>query len=81
MKKTKRLPLRHLYRYSFSVPLEQKQCVRDYKHAITPVFITAHITVCLCPTYCNGVVWFDGCLGRGFLSFTPIILLSASLYC
>lgn len=60
---------------------QQKLCVQDYKHTIIPVFITAHITVCLCPTYCNGVVWFDGCLRRGFLSIAPIIPLSASPHC
>lgn len=37
---------------------QQKQCVQDYKHTIIPVFITAHITVCLRLTYCNGVVLF-----------------------
>lgn len=58
--------------------LTEKQCVQDYKHTIIPVFITVHITVRLCPTYCNGVVWSDGCLGRRFLSIAPVIHLSAS---
>ena len=57
MRKIEQLQLRYLI-YILASVSQQKLCVQDYKQTIIPVFITVHITVCLCRTYCNGVVWF-----------------------
>lgn len=82
MRKIERLLLLYLPVSVFLASVsQQKQCVRDYKQTIIPVFITVSITVCLCRTYCNGVVWFDGCLGHWFLSIAPIIPVCIPFHC